>query len=616
MKILLSVLFLSAWMIAPAHAQDKTWKPLTIPEAKKVEKGNLAKIIEMELPGYGARILAYPQILRIEFNGGTGPAKISETVLLFKNLPELAMIKAESDLKPSRDAVAFSSFKSCTWDTEAEVHDCKGAGIANAGAVDVLPVVTQKHVLLVSRAKTTGRAKTVLWLAYSSAASIYSLPYANMGFAKLGTDTITVTSYVPTTASVPVLPPDPMDQPVPNEPESKIAPAPETPTPTPVTPTPAPTAPAPLPAPETAANWTGYQVLATTTLAKPLADVWAQDRLTKLVSDTSLLSYHWVRIQVKGVDLNVAKSLKLALPVAPAMAYVFSWTDAPKDFRSFLGDLSVCQKRGTKGCPIRVDGTRWYDLTGLVSTTRFVAQSAPNKAGQGQLILWMAFPVPVTQVGHNQAAGGKITAVAWKAVAGAGAPVRPLSETAPPAVDGLPQDGPLKLPLTPRAVTYPAASNYLRQLGIVPQDSGLLTYPYLLRVSLKPASNVRQALELTLPAQPALILGRSQSLTGTTAENARIGMVQMGKPGACRIKGSQMHCPMHFHGLGWRDLSGGFQKGKTRIIFAANSKAEVQEMVFFLAFERAPAFVQVEEYPSSENAPVITTSLYQVQQFR
>ncbi len=619
MRTLFIFLFLSAFIAAPAHGQDKSWIPLTIPEAKKVEKGNLSKIIEMELPGYGARIMAHPQILRVEITGGTGPAKISETVLLFKNLPELALLKAESDLKPSRDAVSFSSFKACTWDAEAEVHECKGAGVANAGAVDVMPVVTSKHVLLISRAKATGKAKTVLWLAYASGASVFYLPYANMGFPKLGTDTISVTSYVPTTASVPVLPPDPMDLPMPVEPEAKVTPGPVTPgpvTPGPVTPSPGPVAPAPLPAPESPADWKGYQVITTTSLAKPVSDVWTQDRLTKLAADTSLLSYHWVRVQVKGVDQNTARSLKLALPVAPALAYVFAWTDAPKDFRSFLGDLSVCQKRGAKGCPIRVDGTRWYDLTGMVSTTRLVVQSTPDKPGNGQMILWLAFPVPVSQLGHNQVAQGRITAVAWKAQAGASAPVRPLSETAPPAVDGLPQDGPMRLTLTPRKVTYPAASNYLRQLGIVPQDSGLLTYPYVLRVSLKPGSNARQALELTLPAQPALILGRSQSLTGASSEDARIGMVQMGKPGACRIKGAQMHCPMHFHGLGWRDLSGGFQKGKTRVIFAANAKAEVQEMVFFLAFERAPATLQVEEYPSSENAPVVTTSLYQIQQFR
>jgi len=618
MKILLSVLLISAWFAAPAHGNDKSWKLLEVPAAKKVEKSNLAKIIEMELPGHGARVLAFPQILRIEVTGGNGPSKISETVFLFKNLPDLAMIKSDSDLKTSRDSVSFSSFKSCTWDAENEVHECKGAGVANAGAIDVLPVVNQKHVLLVSRAKTAGRAKTVLWLAYSSAASIYYLPYANMGFEKLGIDSINLTSYTPTTASVPVLPPDPMDQEQPVEPDEKsVNPLPN-PTPT-VIPGPAVTPPVTttaLPAPETPVQWKGYTVLNTAPMTKTLPEVWKQDRLTKLIADTQLLSYHWVRIQVKGVDLNTAKSLKLALPVAPALAYVFSWTDAPKDFRSFLGDLSECQKRGAKGCPIRVDGTRWYDLTGMINTTRFVAQSAPTKPGHGQMILWLAFSVPVTQFGHNQVAQGKISAFAWPAAANAGAPVRPLSETAPPAADGLPQDGPMRLTLTAKSVTYPAASNYLRSLGIVPQDSGLLTYRYMLRISLKPASNARQALELTLPTQPSLILGRSQSATGTTAENARIGMVMMGKPGACRIKGDQMHCPMHFHGLGWRDLSGGFQKGKTRIIFAANSKSEVQEMVFFLAFEQAPAFVQVEEYPSSVNAPVITTSLYQIQQFR
>jgi len=613
MKILLSVLLISAWFAAPAHGNDKSWKLLEIPAAKKVEKGNLSKIIEMELPGHAARVLAYPQILRIEITGGNGPAKISETVFLFKNLPDLSMIKADSDLKTSRDTVTFSSFKACTWDADNEVHDCKGAGVANAGTIDVMPVVSQKHVLLVSRAKTAGRAKTVLWLAYSSAASVYYLPYANMGFSKLGTDSITVTSYMPTTASVPVLPPDPMDIDAPVEPDAKSV----TPQPTPVTPEVKPTVPTTaLPEPETPANWKGYSVFNATTLAKTLPEVWGQDRLTKLTTDASLRSYHWVRIQVKGVDLNPAKSLKLALPVAPAMAYVYSWTDAPKEARSFLGDLGECQKRGAKGCPIRVDGTRWYDLTGLINTTRFVAQSSPTKPGNGQMILWLAFSVPVKQFGHNQVAQGKISAVAWPAVANAGPPVQPLSETAPPAADGLPQDGPMRLTLTAKTVTYPAASNYLRSVGIVPQDSGLLTYRYMLRISLKPASNARQALELTLPAQPALILGRSQSATGTTAENARIGVVQMGKPGACRIKGDQMHCPMHFHGLGWRDLSGGFQKGKTRIIFAANSKSEVQEMVFFLAFEQAPTFVQVEEYPSSVNAPVITTSLYQIQQFR
>ncbi|MBU1070699.1 hypothetical protein KJ975_14135 [Myxococcota bacterium] len=619
MKILLTVLLMSVWFAAPVHANDKSWKPLEIPEAKKVEKGNLSKIIEMELPGYGTRVLAYPQILRIEITGGTGATKTSETVFLFKNIPDLAMLKADSDLKGSRDAVAFSSFKACVWNAEAEMHDCKGAGLANAGAVDVLPVVSQKHVLLVSRARSAGKARTVLWLAYSSAASVYYLPYANMGFAKLGLDNITVTSYVPTTASVPVLPPDPMDGPAPVEPEAKSG----TPEPEPVV-EPHPTNPTSkppvsatqLPAPETPAQWKGYTVLNTTSLSRTLPEVWTQDRLTKLTNDASLRSYHWVRIQVKGVDLNTAKSLKLALPVAPAMTYVYSWTDAPKEFRSFLGDLGQCQKRGAKGCPIRVDGTRWYDLTGMIQTTRFVAQSSATKPGSGQLILWMGFSVPVRQIGHNQVAQGKITAVAFPAAAGAGVPVQPLSESAPPAADGLPQDGPMRLTLTPKTVTYPAASNYLRSVGIVPQDSGLLTYRYMLRISLKPASNARQALELTLPAQPKLILGRSQSATGTTSDNARIGMVQLGKPGTCRIKGDQMHCPMHFHGLGWRDLSGGFLKGKTRIIFAANSKSEVQEMVFFLAFEQAPAFVQVEEYPSSVNAPVITTSLYQIQQFR
>ena len=129
-----------------------------------------------------------------------------------------------------------------------------------------------------------------------------------------------------------------------------------------------------LPPQETPADWKGFSVLALRTLKMPLADVWKQDRLGNLVSDPQLLQYHWVRIQVKGVDLNTSKSLRLALPAAPAMAYVFAWTDKLDEKRFYLGDLSQCLQNAGKGCPIRVDGKKWYDLSGRITTTRFVAE--------------------------------------------------------------------------------------------------------------------------------------------------------------------------------------------------------------------------------------------------
>lgn len=617
-----SPLLLMLFFSFPAHGQ--TWKNLEIPEAKPMEKNALAKMMDAEIPGLSGRLLAHPTILRIEVTGGTGIQKISETVFLFKNVPALAWLKADSDLKGSRETITFSPFKSCTWDESAQLHDCKGAGVANTGAVDVLNVVTQKHVLLVSRAKTAGRAKTILWLGYDSGASIYYLPYASMGFDKLGTDTVQVTAYVPTAANVPMLPPDPMESAA--EPPAAAggtppvasgtppnAANPETP-PQPTTPpgeTPAPPVGKPaLPPMETPADWKGYAVLPLRTLKMQLADVWKRDRLGNLVSDAQLLQYHWVRVQVKGVDLNPAKSLRLAFPAAPALAYVFAWTDKLDEKRFYLGDLSQCIQQAGKGCPIRVDGKKWYDLSGRIATTRFVAQSTPAAAGESQMILWLAFSSPVREIGYIHAAGGSISAAGWNAAPGA-APETPMTPSAPP-VEGLPQDGPMQLKLTPKIVSYPAASSYLRTQGLVPQDSGLLAYPYLVRIHIKPSSPQARALEIRLPSNPAVVLGRSESLTPNTGYS----LVQMGAPSKCRIRGHQMHCPMHFHGLGWRDLSSGFVQGKTRMVLSAGAASQAREITLLLAFEQKPDFVQVEEYPSDEPATTITSALYRIQQFR
>ncbi len=616
--------FLVFWIVlmaAPVGAN--TWTQLEIPEAKPVEKSAFVKMVESELPRNAEKLMAFPQILRMEIIGGTGTGRISETVFLFKNIPDFAMARAESDLKPNRDSIAFSSFKACTWDANAEVHTCKGAGIANTGAVDVLPVVSQRHVLLVSRARQSGRARTVLWLGYHSAASIYFLPYADMGFPKLGTDTINVTSYRIGADKGPELPPDPMEKPTPVRPP-ELQPDPHPPVSVESRlpgaepdgkglALPQPEKPAPLPQPETEADWRGYTVFSAPVQSRPIADVWKQDRLERLQKDPSLLGYHWVRVQVKGHDLNPAKSVRLALPAAPALTYVYAWSESPKEFHSFLGDLSECLKRGAKGCPLKVDGTRWYDLSTLITTNRIAAQSLARQAGNGQMILWMAFSVPVTKLGHTLSASGtRISAVSWEARGGERT-VTPMNEPGVPSLEGLPEDGPMRLMLRPRKVNSHEMARYLNSMGIVPQDSGLLSYPYVLRIALKPGSDARHALEITLPFDPLIVLGRSVSATGATARNARIGMVQMGRPSTCRIKGDQMHCPMHFHGIGWRDLSGGFQKTKTRLIFSANSRSEVREMVYFLAFDKLPTQLQVEEYPTTNQPPVVTTSLYQIQ---
>lgn len=601
-------------------AQAQTWQTLEIPEAKPMEKNALTKMIETEMPGLSGRILTHPTLVRIEVTGGTGVQKISETVFLFKNIPTLAWLKAESDLKGSRETITFAPFKSCTWEESSQVHDCKGAGVANTGPVDVLNVVSQKHALLVSRAKTAGRTKTILWLAYDSSASIYYLPYASMGFDKLGTDTIHVTSYVPTAANVPMLPPDPMDiAPKPSTPESQ-----PTPTDTPdVQPreTPSSTEPSPLPhpstenkqlpPPETAANWKGFAVLQPRTIKMSLPDVWRQDRLTHLVSDAQLRQYHWVRIHVKGVDLNTAKSLRLALPSTPAMAYVFAWTDKLDEKRFYLGDLSQCLHNAGKGCPIRVDGKKWYDLSGRITTTRFVAQATPNTAGSSQMILWLAFSAPVKEIGYIHTTSGVISAVAWSATTESTTTETPLTSAAP-SVEGLPQDGPMQFKLIPKTVAVPTVASYLRSVGLVPQDSGLLAYPYLVRIQIKPSSSQARAMEIRLPSNPVVVLGNSGPLTS----NAGYSMVQMGQPSKCRIHGHQMHCPMHFHGLGWRDLSGGFVQGKTRLILSANAPMHVREVTLLMAFEQKPNFVQVVEYPNDDPPTKITTALYHIQQFR
>mgnify|MGYP005842354215 CR=1 FL=1 len=599
-------------------AQAQTWQNLEIPEAKPMEKNALAKMIETEMPGLSGRILTHPTLVRIEVTGGTGVQKISETVFLFKNIPALAWLKAESDLKGSRETITFAPFKSCTWEESSQVHDCKGAGVANTGPVDVLNVVSQKHALLVSRAKTAGRAKTILWLAYDSGASIYYLPYSSMGFDKLGTDTVQVTSYVPTAANVPMLPPDPIDiASNPTTPESQ--PPPSNPPDVQPTETLSSTEPSPmppstdnkqLPPQETAANWKGFSVLQPRTIKMSLLDVWRQDRLGHLVSDAQLRQYHWVRIHVKGVDLNTAKSLRLALPAPPAMAYVFAWTDKLDEKRFYLGDLSQCLQNAGKGCPIRVDGKKWYDLSGRITTTRFVAQATPNTAGSAQMILWLAFSAPVKEIGYIHTKNGAISAVAWSAAADT-ATETPLASAAS-SVNGLPQDGPMQLKLIPKTVAYPKVSSYLRSVGLVPQDSGLLAYPYLVRIHIKPSSLQARAMEIRLPSNPAVVLGTSIPLTS----NAGYSMVQIGQPSKCRIRGHQMHCPMHFHGLGWRDLSGGFVQGKTRLILSANASTHVQDITLLMAFEQKPNFVQVVEYPTDDPPTKMTTALYHIQQFR
>ncbi len=580
--------------VSPVGAKT-TWKPMKV-TTQETQRSVITAKIKKELGKAALPLLKFPYLMRIRILGGGGPNRMSETVLLFPAKAQKAFVRATSDLQ-KRSAIMVSDYKSCRWSAKLKRNHCPGAGVAHEGVVDVTGIQHKKTVLVVSRAKAGYKAQTIFWMGYTTPVkNPYYYPFTMKQF---GLDMLSAQVFTVKPDTTPGLPPVP---PALGEPMGpKTLPEEGNPT-TPREPTP-PAQPKGKGVPPTKPQVSGVAPHTPLPTKRPLSftpfkggtygpslkSAFASDYLNSLYTP-SLEQLYWVRIQVSGLDYKGGGPFRVKLPQAPARVFLYAWTDTNTGFSTSVGDRSSCTQPGLKGCPFMVNGTKWYNFSSLIKTDTLELRSFPQKTRMGSFILWVGLQKPGRV--HYQAPGFRGKAMAFtrqgrsQGVSGSG------------GKGGL---GTTIVTVSPQVsfVDTWQLSRELRRWSLRPDDTGLLGYSYVLKLTVIPSKrSTLQEVVFNMGTKPAVVL--AQSYPGNSRYEHGYAAVQLGRLSACRGRGKSVWCPYHFHKRGWKDLTAGFGFGKSKLVLRNRDSGTIRQVTFWMAFAQRPKrSFRVELFPGS-----------------
>jgi len=589
-----------------ASAQSDKWEKLKVQNTEITRSVALQKV-KKDMKRRPTAFLKASYLMRIEVIGGGGPNKVSETVFYFKQDATAAFASAVSDLK-KRSAVMVSAYNDCPWKGSLKRHHCPGAGISGEGAVDIGSLQKKKTVLVISRSRRGYKARTVIWVSFDKPVlPVFHLTFQNKHFGLDNVDTVLYTvkpDKTPDLPPVPVLekpdgPEKPVEKPVEKPSEKPAVKAVEKPVEKPVE-------KAQITSP------TGSGRFSMQPLTGNLADLFRADHLGSLYAAGDTDKLKWVRVQVSGVDYQEGVPFTIHLPATPSKVYVFAWTDDRERYLTSLGDADKCSAKGLKGCPYKVNGTRWYDFSGIITTQKVELRSFPRKARRGRFIAWFGMSTdkgPLSYV--SPSFKGKAFAFRYG--------VKASVVSAPTSVTSVAKGtkGVVRVTSKPFQVTSRQLSSILSRDGIKPVDSGLVGYRYVLRVAVVPGTDSIQGVIFKLGVKPQVVLGRS--LHDRRAQGNLGAMAQIGTLKDCRGSGRKSWCPYHFHKMGWKDLSAGFGFGKSKLMLKQSRQGTVKRVIFWMAFSRKPhAQFPVKLFPGAikGRSPDVHAWLYSVRQDR
>ncbi|MGM0597260.1 MAG: hypothetical protein ACQES9_09495 [Myxococcota bacterium] len=572
------------------------WKQLkTTPE--KMEKSDLGKKIKKDLGNDYKKLLKSKFVLRLVILGGGGPNKLSESVFFLKKQPARAYASAKSNLR-KRSAVTLSGYNNCKWDGDKKHHFCPKAGIAKVGSIDVTDVFKNKRVLLVSRSRTKYKAKTVIWL--GSDTDLPPTYYLQFNQKQFGLDHISAQMYQVLPDKKPELPPNPEDlkNPIENKskkstekPEKDVETEPEKnhdknskSKPKEVVTSDEKDETREFSPVQTKKSEPGFKSINAKSFGN-LKGWFKKDYLQRLVNKRNK-EYYWMRISISDLDSQDYGTFQAKFPARPQKIFVYAWTDRRGEELTTMG--FECRGSSLEGCPYKLDGERWYNLSGMIKARKFKLRSFPEKEKAGKAIIWLGFMKSVKQFKYKYKGKLKIKAVVPRTAVRfhnrkPKFPPKDPEESTKKRSDrrsGL-RGGRKIRKIVPRLVkaTRSLLSKKLRQTGVEPSRSGLLKYRHVYKIVVNTSLAQNASFGMKLPAQPGIVLAKSFG-RGNTRK-----MVQLGNPYSC--KGVKW-CPYHIHSLNWSLLNSTFKNQKTRVLIKNNRK-QVKKLVYWIGFKKKPS---------------------------
>ncbi len=332
-----------------------------------------------------------------------------------------------------------------------------------------------------------------------------------------------------------------------------------------------------------------------------------------------LLKHRYLlRMEIRNAGGGSAKHSEVVVRFRsrPARVHAKAWSPGGRQRTAAqLGTWSKCKtKRNGVGrsCPLKYNGRGFRDVTAMFTDRNMLFVHDPKRKGSGNTILWFSSERSQKYLWYYV-----VPKTAWPSYGSPRVRVKKylVPKAAPPArLPGTPPDPgnpvlrprpnpplnpPVKVRRRPvnrwstvtdlhRALSKAQLRRRMRADG-VKSPGYLLAHRYLLRVALTKAgggSKSRAELLLRLKSRPKKALGKAW---GDRREMRR---AQIGANGRCRTLSRRQggpegrRCPVHFNGLGWRNLISAFTSKNMRIITDPNNPGQ-GNVVLWLAFNES-----------------------------
>jgi len=347
-------------------------------------------------------------------------------------------------------------------------------------------------------------------------------------------------------------------------------------------------------------------------------------RADGLKQSGGLLSHRYVmRLAITATGRGPANHSEVVVRFQglPQKVFAKAWAGGRAKNRAQLGGYSTCKLPEAHGpvhsvgrvCATRYNGVGFVDVTGAFTERNMLFTHDPTRPRKGNSIVWLASDTPQSKLWYYVLPGargvafgfGRIRADLYELPVGPegepSVPPPPDANTEHPAGATQPgnirpgpttQPGPGTQPsrAPTRSVVVPVPRQTAPQTTSGWQQAGqprqlerrriagrmradgvrapnlLLAYPYVVRLSISSMSGYAE-LELKGMHRAARAFGNAWV---TPKEASR---VEFGRPGRCRHRNGTRWpawahwCPIHFNGMGWRDLTGSWNGGRLLVTF-------------------------------------------------
>jgi len=248
-------------------------------------------------------------------------------------------------------------------------------------------------------------------------------------------------------------------------------------------------------------------------------------------------------------------------------------------------------------CPVHYNGLGWRNLIGAFTDRRVMLVTAPTAARGGNQLLWLGFDAAEDGLGYVAPSGdalGQVTAEkfvvgggrdlpGWDGGAGSGPPAAapPKRSPAPPAAAA---DDTLRG--THVQQSRATLQQAIQRDGFTNPDY-LLAHRYLVRLEVSAEGQSAETV-LRLGAAPRRAVGQGVAPSGNRSA------VQAGVLARCRPASGQGQCPLHYAGLGFRDLGSGLADPAIFVRLIPGAADRTASTVLWLAFDGPVPAIGVE----------------------